>query len=133
MNPILRNILAVVVGVVLCMLLNGLLLGVQMQLIGTPDGFSPNDPGTFVLLGPKHYAAPFLAHSVPSLVGALLASLLAANSHRTMALVVGFVHLLGGIAAAFMIPAPTWFIAADLLLAYLPMAWLGWKLSRRPA
>lgn len=80
MNPILRNILAVVVGVVLCMLLNGLLLGVLMQLIGTPDGFSPNDPGTFVLLGPKHYAAPFLAHSVPSLVGALLASLLAATA-----------------------------------------------------
>ena len=27
--------------------------------------------------------------------------------------------------ASLMIPAPAWFIATDLLLAYLPMAWLG--------
>ena len=132
MNPSIRNILAVVAGVVVCMLLNGLLLGLLMELLGSPEGLTPNDTGTYHLLGPEHFAAPFLAHSVPSLVGALLASLLAANSHRSMALAVGAVHLLGGVAAAFMIPAPTWFIAMDLLLAYVPMARLGWKLSGRP-
>jgi hypothetical protein len=130
MNPILRNILAVMAGVVLCMSLNSLLLGILMRSIGTPDGFIPNAPDTYVLLGPEHYAAPFLAHSIPSLLGAVLASLLAARSHRAMALAVGFVHLLGGIAAAFMIPAPSWFIAVDLLLAYIPMALLGWTISK---
>jgi hypothetical protein len=30
-----------------------------------------------------------------------------------------------------MIPAPTWFIALDLLAAYLPMAWLGLLLADR--
>lgn len=29
------------------------------------------------------------------------------------------------------IPAPTWFIALDLLAAYLPMAWLGIHLGTR--
>ena len=33
--------------------------------------------------------------------------------------------LCGGVAASFMIPAPAWFIALDLLAAYLPMAWLA--------
>ena len=49
----------------------------------------------------------------------------------TFALVVGFVHLLGGIAAAFLIPAPVWFIALDLVIAYVPMAWLGGKFVSR--
>lgn len=39
--------------------------------------------------------------------------------------VIGGGFLAGGVAAAFMIPAPAWFIALDLLLAYLPMAWLA--------
>jgi hypothetical protein len=30
-----------------------------------------------------------------------------------------------------MIPAPKWFLAVDLLLAYLPMAWLGGTLAGR--
>jgi hypothetical protein len=29
-----------------------------------------------------------------------------------------------------MIPAPAWFIALDLIAAYLPMAWLGAKLGK---
>lgn len=133
MNPILRNILAVVASTAVCLLLNALVLGLMMGLNPPPSGFDPNVLETYGLLGTRHLLNPFLAHALPSLIGGALAALLAANNHRTMALVVGFVHLLGGIAAAFMIPAPAWFIAADLLLAYLPMAWLGWKLSRRPA
>jgi hypothetical protein len=30
-----------------------------------------------------------------------------------------------------MIPAPTWFVALDLLVAYFPMAWLGIQVSTR--
>jgi len=41
--------------------------------------------------------------------------------------------LVGGIAACFMIPAPAWFMAADLLLAYLPMVWLAIKAGQRMA
>jgi hypothetical protein len=132
MHPNLRNSLAVLAGITLCMLLNGLLIGLLMQVFGTPDGFNANIPSTYHLLGAEHYVAPFLAHALPSLFGASLSALLATHRHRSMALLVGILHLLGGITAAFIIPAPMWFTAMDLVLAYVPMAWLGWKLSGRP-
>jgi hypothetical protein len=133
MNPILRNILAVIVGAVVCVMLNGFLLGVMMKIIPPPDGFDPTVMSTYSVLQTKHMINPFIAHALPSLVGGLLAALIAASRKMTFALVVGGLHLLGGIAAAFMIPAPTWFIALDLLVAYLPMAWIGGKLGSRSA
>jgi hypothetical protein len=130
MSPILRNILAVVIGVVVCLSLNGLLLGLMMKAISPPPGFDPNDPATYNLLQSEHFMSPFVAHAVPSLIGALIAALIAVNHKMTFALVVGGIHLLGGIAAAIMIPAPTWFIILDLAVAYLPMAWLGGRLGQ---
>jgi hypothetical protein len=44
---------------------------------------------------------------------------------------VGGLFLLGGIANVFLLPAPAWFCAVDLLLAYLPAAWLGQSLVAR--
>jgi hypothetical protein len=130
MNPIVRNILAVLVGAVACIMLNGLLLGMMMKVVPPPQGFDPNDLATYGLLRGENFLAPFVAHAVPSLVGGLIAALIAATRRMTCALVVGGLHLLGGIAAAFMIPAPAWFIALDLVVAYLPMAWIGGKLAR---
>jgi hypothetical protein len=48
-----------------------------------------------------------------------------AQGTRKYILIIGGITLLSGIAAGFMIPAPGWFIAVDLLLAYIPMALLG--------
>jgi hypothetical protein len=129
MNPILRNILAVIIGIGVCLTLNGLLLGAMMKVVSPPTGFDPNELSTYSLLQAKHLLSPFVAHAVPSFVGGLFAALIAATRKMIFALVVGGLHLLGGIAAAFMIPAPVWFIVLDLTLAYLPMAWLGGKLA----
>ena len=55
-----------------------------------------------------------------------------AASHRArFAWAIGAVFLCGGVAASFMIPAPAWFIALDLLFAYLPMAWLAIRIGAR--
>lgn len=132
-NIILRNILAVIVGAVVCIFLNGLLLGLMMTMNPGPAGFDMNDTTTFSLLQPKHLLNPFVAHAVPSLIGGAIAALIAATRKMTFALVVGALHLIGGIAAAIMIPAPTWFIVLDLALAYLPMAWIGGRLATRTA
>lgn len=131
MNPVLRNILAVLIGAVACLTLNGLLLGWMMKLVGVPEGFDPNDMTTYGLLGAKHYLSPFIAHAVPSLVGGALAAMIAATRKMAMALLVGALHLAGGIVAAFMIPAPAWFVVLDLVVAYLPMAWIGGRLASR--
>jgi hypothetical protein len=74
---------------------------------------------------------PFRAHAVGTLAGALAAYLIAATYNAPIAYVIGAVFLCGGVAASFMIPAPAWFIALDLLVAYLPMAWLAIQIGRR--
>jgi hypothetical protein len=81
------------------------------------------------LFEPRHFIMPFLAHAVGSLAGALAAYLIAASYKAQIAYVIGAVFLCGGVAASFLIPAPTWFIALDLSAAYLPMAWLGTKIG----
>jgi hypothetical protein len=74
---------------------------------------------------------PFLAHAVGTLAGALVAYLVAATYKAPLAYLIGALFLCGGVAASFMIPAPAWFIALDLVVAYLPMAWLAIQLGAR--
>jgi hypothetical protein len=83
------------------------------------------------LFEPRHFIMPFLAHAVGTLAGALAAYLIAASHKARLAYVIGVFFLFGGIAASFMIPAPTWFVALDLLAAYLPMAWLAIQIGTR--
>jgi hypothetical protein len=61
----------------------------------------------------------------------LVAGLLAPGKSAVPAYVVGGLFLLGGIANVAMLPAPIWFSAVDLVLAYLPAAWLGQTLAAR--
>ncbi len=125
-----RNVLAVLAGTTMCMLLNAGILEGLMVLLPPPPGFDPGDTATYHLLDSRHYLPPFLAHALPSLIGAHMAARLAASHHLKLAMSVGCIHLLGGIAAAFMIPAPTWFLVLDLGAAYLPMAWMGGRAVR---
>ena len=74
---------------------------------------------------------PFLAHALGTLAGAWLAALLAASHKMGLALGIGVLFLAGGISAVVMLPAPLWFEVLDLLLAYIPMAWLGGRLAIR--
>jgi hypothetical protein len=77
------------------------------------------------LFQPQHFIMPFLAHALGTFAGALVAYLLAVSHHKQLAFGIGAFYFCGGLAASFMIPAPAWFMALDLLLAYLPMAWLA--------
>lgn len=131
MPPLLRNLFAVIAGIAACIFLNGMLLGLLMRLNPPPEGFDANDLSTYTVLRARHLLNPFLAHAVPSLIGGFIAALLAATRKMSFALAVGGVHLLGGLMAAFIIPAPAWFITLDLVVAYLPMAALGGRVGRQ--
>ena len=72
-----------------------------------------------------------MAWTLGTLAGALTAYLIAATYRASLAYGIGAVFLSGGVAASFMIPAPAWFIALDLLAAYLPMAWWSVQIGRR--
>jgi hypothetical protein len=71
---------------------------------------------------------PWLAHALGTFVGAILAALIAVGNKMRAAMIVSVLFLIGGIINVYMLPAPMWFNATDLLLAYLPMGYLGGKL-----
>jgi len=129
MNPILKNILAIVAGVLIGGAVNMGLIMISGSIIPPPPGADMTTAeglkAALPLLEPKHFIFPFLAHALGTLVGAFLAARIGATSHMRLAMIIGLVNLAGGISAAFMIPAPGWFIALDLLVAYMPMAYLG--------
>ncbi len=43
-------------------------------------------------------------------------------------MIIAVFFLAGGIANVLMLPSPTWFIILDLVVAYIPMGYLGAKL-----
>ena len=129
MKPTIRNVLACIVGV----LIGG---GVNMAIIVVGPLIVPPPPGVDVtssealrqsihLFELKHFAAPFLAHALGTLAGSFVAFLLAVSRKSAIAYLIGAVFFAGGVAAAFMIPAPSWFVALDLAVAYFPMSYLG--------
>ncbi len=131
----LRVLLAVVLGFVVGSVVNMALITISGSVIPPPanadvttmDGLR----ASLHLFEPKHFIFPFLAHSVGTFVGALVAGLIGENRSVVAASVVGGLFLLGGIANTFMLPAPTWFVAVDLLFAYVPAAWFGLVLALR--
>lgn len=137
MRTLLRNVLAVVAGIVIGGAVNMALVTLSPSLIPPPAGVDVSNAeslrGAIHLFEPRHFIMPFLAHAVGTFAGALVAYLIAASRKVGIAYAIGAVFLCGGVAASFMIPAPAWFIALDLLVAYLPMAWLGIRIGRRMA
>ncbi len=132
MKIILRNILAIIIGLFAGGSLNMLIIGIGPQIIPPPAGVDMTQTQSlsesWQLLGPQHFIFPFLAHALGTLAGAGLSILIAGSYRRTFAYTIGAFFLLGGIAAVFMIKAPWWFIVLDLGLAYIPMAWLATRL-----
>jgi hypothetical protein len=138
MGPIARNSIAVISGVVVGSLVNMGLIMVSGQIIPPPEGVDVSTMeglrSSMHLFEPKHFLFPFLAHALGAFVGSFVASMLAATQKMKLALGVSVFFLLGGIVNVFLLPSPIWFSALDLIVAYLPMGWLGGKLgeSLRP-
>ena len=135
MPKLLRNVLALLAGIVIGGGVNMALIILSPSLIPPPAGVDVTNAESLSkamhLFEPRHFVMPFLAHAVGTLAGALAAYLIAATYKAQIAYVIGALYLCGGVAASFMIPAPTWFIVLDLLAAYLPMAWLGILIGTR--
>ena len=115
------------------MIVNMGLIIIGSLLIVLPEGVDPMNSesinNNIHLFELKHFVFPFFAHAGGTLVGAFIVSKISASHHLKFALVIGLFFLIGGIASTFIIPAPNWFTSTDLILAYIPMAWFGWKLS----
>ena len=131
----LRLVAAVVLGFVVGSVVNMGLIMISGSVIPPPPGADVTTmeglKASMHLFEAKHFVFPFLAHALGTLVGAFVAGVLAPGRSAIPAYVVGGLFLLGGIANVVMLPSPVWFSAVDLLLAYIPAAWLGQKLAAR--
>jgi hypothetical protein len=133
MNPIFKNIIAVITGIVGGSAVNMGLINLGNATIPLPPGVDVTNfetlKATIHLLEPINFVTPFLAHAIGTLAGAFIAALLATNQKMKFALGVGAFFLLGGIVSSIMIPAPVWFKILDITIAYLPMAWIGGRMA----
>jgi hypothetical protein len=129
---IIRNILAVIVGIVVGSVVNMSIINISSSVIPPPNGVDVTTfeglNATMHLFEPKHFLMPFLAHALGTFFGALAAALIAATYKLKFALSIGFLFLIGGTINVFILPSPLWFSALDLIVAYIPMAYLGGKL-----
>jgi hypothetical protein len=128
-----RNILAVIAGLVISNLVNMGLIALGHSMIAPPAGA---DLSTMTGLKaampefrPEQFIFPFLAHALGALAGAFAAALIAATHKFRISMAIGVAGLLGGIVAGVYLGAPIWFCVIDFLFAYIPMAWIGAKLG----
>ncbi|WP_283635516.1 hypothetical protein [Aquaticitalea lipolytica] len=135
MNPIVKNILAVIAGLIIGSVVNMGLIMISGSVIPPPEGGDVTTmeglKETMHLFQPKHFIFPFLAHALGTLVGAFVAATIAANNKMKFAIAIGCFFLIGGIINVVMLPSPTWFAILDIVGAYIPMAMIGGKLAIR--
>ena len=122
------NTLALLVGGLIGMAVNMGLIISGNQLIPFEEGMNPMNATMWEI---KYFIFPFFAHAIGTLSGAYIATKFSASYHMIFAMCIGLFFLLGGITMVFILPAPVWFIILDLLFAYIPMSWLGWKISNK--
>ncbi len=133
MNPILKNILAIIVGALIGSAVNMGMIMLSGSIIPPPEGSDTTTMEGLIasmhLFEPKHFIFPFLAHALGTFAGAFLTAMIAASHQLKLALVIGVLFLTGGIYMVVALPSPVWFSVLDLGGAYIPMAYFGWRLA----
>ena len=98
------------------------------NLIPMSENFDPMNATNWKLI---NFIFPFLAHALGTFSGAYIAAKIATSYQFSLAMSIGVFFLIGGITMVFILPAPVWFICTDLLVAYIPMGWLGWLIAKK--
>ena len=136
MNPIVKNVLAVICGVFIGGALNMAIIMISGKIIPSPEGANLTTmeglTAAMPLMQPKHFLMPFLAHALGTLLGAFIVAKMAATHKMRFAWGIGVWFLIGGIMNIVMLSmSPLWFATVDLVFAYIPMAYLGGKIALR--
>lgn len=134
-NSLTFQILAVISGLILGSGVNILLINISSSIIPPPNGIDTSTmeglTAALPLFETKHFLFPFLAHAVGTFIGAMFSTLIAKSKKFILAMMIGCLFLLGGILNVVMLPSPLWFSLVDLILAYLPMAYLGYLIGMK--
>lgn len=129
----LRNVVAVVLGIVLGSIANMALVSLNLAFFPMPAGVDPNDPEALAAhvatLPAVAFLLPFLAHFSQVLVGGIAASKIGQASPRILVGIVGALTVLGSVITNLQIDPPAWtWIELPL---YLPVIWGTIRLAVR--
>ena len=127
MKQILKNIGILILGIIIGMIVNMGLIIIGGIIFPLSESFEPMNAINWDF---KYFIFPFLAHSVGTLSGSFLVSKLSRNSNIIFPLIVGLYFLSGGIYMVTILPAPMWFVFLDLIVCYIPMSLIGWRISK---
>lgn len=132
-NFLSKDTLLFVIALLLGMGVNMGLIYTGIYVVPLPDGVDVNTreglKAALPLLEFRHFVFPFLAHAMGTFAGAYCIGRWASSNKQRRALIVGTVFFIGGLMNIVGMPSPIWFSVMDLVLAYFPMAWFGYKIS----
>lgn len=135
MSQSIKNFLGVVCGMLVGSIANMSIIVIGSLLvppqIGAYDNSTTEGLNAMMLsMRPIDFLFPFLAHALGTFIGAIIAGLIAVRTLRA-SMLIGAFFMAGGIYMVVKVNAPMWFEICDLLLAYLPTAWLAAKIIRK--
>ncbi len=135
MKPAVKNVLAVLAGLIGGGMVNMGIILMSSYVIPPPEGADLKTmeglKASMHLMQPIHFLMPFLAHAIGTFVGAFLAAKLAATYKMRFALGISAWFMIGGVINVFMLPSPIWFTVVDLGGAYILMGYLAGKMVVR--
>jgi hypothetical protein len=131
-NPLINNSLIILASIFIGSIINMSIVLLGPNIIPPPNGADVTTmkglKESMHLFQPKHFLFPFLAHALGTFNGALIAAKFSKFNNTRNALIVGAIFLIGGVMDVFSLPTPIWFGLTDLIIAYIPMAYLATKL-----
>jgi len=132
---ILRNIGAVILGLIVGMALNMGLVLLNMVFFPMPEGISMSDQAGMAAwmaeLPQTAFILPVMAHMAQAFGGAWVAARIGASRPMLLAMIIGVLSLIGGVMNMLSIPGPIW-MWAEMPLYILLAGLAGWlELKRR--
>jgi len=130
---ILRNIAAVLLGLVVGSMLNMAIIELNTSVFfPAPPGMDFNDPEAFSAYMAELPAAAFLvvmvAHLTQAFVGGLIAAFAGKTRPMMLSMIVGGFTMLGGIMAFMMFDSPAWMLIEMPL--YIVCAWGAGRIAQ---
>ena len=130
-----KTLLLFLVALILGGVFNSLVLNFGMEIIPPPEGYDMNNPSelakAMAVMEPKHFLFPFLAHALGTLVGAIFFTYFSKSNKLIFPMFIAGLFFAGGLYMVLILPSPIWFNAMDLILAYFPVAFIGYILAKR--
>ena len=125
MSPAVRNILAIIAGIVLGIIVNMGISNVAFMMVEFPENINREDPEAILAFveglpaSSPLWLLSMLAHVAGTAIGGLVTSRIAVTGHVRLAIGVGIFFLIGGILNKLQITHPIAIAIADVVL-YIP-------------